>query len=146
WRSADGDTYIPRFERRHVADASLLVPWGQRGLISARATFGTGQPYTPVVGVSAPYRFDPVTGKYMHAGSGALIMGEYNSRRLPPYFRLDVAARRTYDVGWFGQQMQVTPYFQVLNVLNTRNVLVSEPQTWSRSYSWWPQLPIFPTF
>src|SRR5690606_1084706 len=92
------------------------------------------------------YRFDPVTGQFQHYGTGALILGEHNEARLPGYFRLDVAARRTYDKHWFGHDMQITPYAQILNVLNTRNVLLTEPQPYQPSYDYWPQLPIFPTF
>jgi hypothetical protein len=144
--SAGGETYVPRFERRHVLDITALLPWGSRGLISGRAAFATGQPFTPVIGRSPAYRFNPVTGEFEDAGVGTLIMGEYNSERLPPYFRLDVAARREYDRRWFGRPMQVTPYAQILNVLNMRNVMLSEPQPYEPSYQHWPQLPILPTF
>ena len=145
-RTAAAETYVPRFERRHVLDVSALLPWGPRGLISSRAAFGTGQPFTRVIGQQPAYRFNPVTGEFEDMGGGTLIMGEYNAARLPAYFRLDVAARRVYDKQWFGQEMQITPYLQILNVLNMRNVMLTEAQTFAPSYSYWPQLPILPTF
>jgi hypothetical protein len=145
-RTAAAETYVPRFGRRHVLDMSALLPWGSRGLISGRAAFGTGQPFTRVIGRSPVYRFNPVTGEFEDMGSGTLIMGAYNAARLPAYFRLDVAARRVYDKHWFGRPIQITPYLQVLNVLNTHNVMLTEAQSFMPGYSYWPQLPILPTF
>ncbi|HEX2167680.1 MAG TPA: TonB-dependent receptor [Longimicrobiales bacterium] len=145
-RSTAEHTYVPRFERRHTADISALLPWGERGLITARATFGTGQPFTRVIGRSPAYRFNPETGELEQLGTGALIVGEHNGGRLPGYFRVDIAARRTYDKHWFGRDMVVTPYVQILNVLNNRNVMLTQPQPYLSSYEYWPQLPLFPTF
>jgi hypothetical protein len=60
---------------------------------------------------------------------------------------VDVAARREYERRWFGRDVVVTPYLQVLNVLNRRNTLAGEPRAWDRPQrEHFPQFPLLPTF
>ena len=49
----------------------------------------------------------------------AVVLGRRNAERYPAYNRLDVGVRRTYEKSWG----TMTPYLDVLNVLNRRNVL-----------------------
>jgi hypothetical protein len=142
---AGNERYAARFERRHLVDANAVLPWGTRGLLSLRATYGSGQPFTPVTGIRERSEFDPVTGAWL-PGDREFVLGETNSARLPGYFRIDAAARRNYEKRWFGRRTTVTPYLQVLNVLNTRNVLVAEPDPWQQQLRYLPQLPFLPTF
>jgi len=91
-----------------------------------------------------------VTGRYHPIGSNVLLLGEHNSERLPSYLRLDVAVRKEYDKSWFGG-VKITPYLQVLNVLNSQNVLAANPnQQYAPTYravnEYFPQLPFLPTF
>src|SRR5690606_38030161 len=105
-------------------------------------------PYSPAVGLTTPMQYDPANGQWVPGGL-EVVLGERNSGRLPGYLRLDVAARKRYEKHWFGRRVSVTPYLQVLNVLNTRNVLLAEPQPYGDrgpELSYWPQLPFFPTF
>jgi hypothetical protein len=91
-------------------------------------------------------QYNPVTGVWEAAHSGA-VLGAHNAARLPGYLRLDVAARRSYSRRWFGRPVTVTPFAQVLNVLNTRNVLIGEAQVYgSPRMSYMPQLPFLPSF
>lgn len=144
-RRAGADVYPPRFERRHVLDANATVPFWRSGTLSSRLALGTGQPYTPVIGATPGMIYDPATGTWM--GSGwASIRGDHNSARLPGYLRLDLAARRSFDKGWFGQAGTLTPYVQILNVLNTRNALIAEPSPNEGKLKYLPQLPVLPTF
>ena len=156
-RSLGADTYAPRFERRHTVDAMAALDWGGRGQASARFIFGTGQPYTPATGIAQPLVFDPERGVFTPAifgGGPVIVLGEHNGARLPHYLRLDVAARRDFERDWFGRRVTLTPYLQVLNVLNTRNVLFGEPTAtgFDRAtgslrpeLQYAPQLPVFPT-
>ena len=77
-----------------------------------------------------------------------VLLGDHNSARLPGYFRLDVAARKSFDKDWFGVDLTVTPYLQILNVLNTPNVLFGTPEGYGTrpELDFAPQLPILPTF
>ncbi|HEX2189665.1 MAG TPA: TonB-dependent receptor [Longimicrobiaceae bacterium] len=156
-REVDGARFTPRFDRRHTLDLNGFAPLGSRGQVSARLVFASGQPYTPVVGVMAPHVFLPEAGGFVENGNGVLVMGEHNTARLPGYARLDLGARRSFQRRWFGRPTTFTPYLQVLNVLNTRNVLFAFPE---RGYEdsagggpstrlrlqHAPQLPVFPTF
>jgi outer membrane receptor protein involved in Fe transport len=141
-REVEGERYPPRFERRHLADATALIPLGARGLLSGRLVVGSGQPLTPIQGYTDPQRFDPVTGRWWGAGTGVLL-GEHNSARLPGYLRLDVAARKSYDKHWFGREITLSPYLQILNVLNTKNLLIADSSPYGEGI---PQFPILPTF
>jgi outer membrane receptor protein involved in Fe transport len=141
-REVEGLSFPPRFERRHLVDAGALVPWGERGLLSGRLVVGSGQPATPVVGYTDPKRFDPAEGRWGDLGGGFLL-GEHNSARLPGYLRLDVAARKSFQKNWFGREITLAPYLQILNVLNTRNPLFMKSGS---DFGSAPQLPILPTF
>jgi hypothetical protein len=144
-----GERYPPRFERRHTLEVTGAAPLGRRGTVSARLALATGQPYTPAIGVTQTAEFDPVTGRFIW-GSPTVLLGEHNAGRLPGYLRLDVAARKTFDKRWFGTTVAVTPYLQILNVLNSRNVLFAEPNPYGvlgrPVLEYVPQLPILPTF
>jgi hypothetical protein len=150
-RTVNGESYPPRFERQHTVDALALVPWGSRGRASARFIYGSGQPYTPAVGVAGPFVFDPDRRVFTPTGVGGdpvIILGEHNADRLPHYLRLDLAARWSFDRSWFDRQVTITPYVQILNVLNTRNVLFGEPTATGFAQpmlQYAPQLPVFPT-
>jgi hypothetical protein len=145
-RSVGEERWPARHERRHYLDANALVNWGQRGLLSARLTLGSGQPYTPVVGTQDVLRYDPALDRW-EWGPTRLVLGEHNSARLPGYVRLDVAARRDFHRRWFGRDVTLTPYLQVLNVLNTRNALIADPvATAAPQLRYYPQLPFLPTF
>src|SRR3712207_1899134 len=48
-----------------------------------------------------------------------VVLGPRNQERYPSYHRLDVTVRRTFRPRWGSW----TPYLQVLNVYNRRNVL-----------------------
>jgi hypothetical protein len=144
-RRAGDDSFAPRFERRHRLDLSSDYRWGDAGLLNGRVVLASGQPFTPVVGVAQRKRYDPAQQRW-DEGRHLLLYGDHNSARLPAYVRLDVAARRSYRRRWFGRDGTLTPYLQVVNVLNNRNALIAEPQSYPPSIQYWPQLPILPTF
>lgn len=149
-REVEGERFAPRFERRHTVDALALLPLGERGQFSTRLAVATGQPYTPVLGVGQQYHYDPVNRRFSDDAiyGGTVLLGEHNSGRLPGYLRLDVGARRSYQKRWFRENVTLTPYLQILNVLNTRNVLFAEPQASGYGpavLNYAPQLPFFPT-
>jgi len=118
-------TYPPVFDRRVDLDFVLTypAPWGWQG--GLRWNFGTGIPYTRALG-SYPY-LSPryVGGGGLNVDSGP-IQGDYgvvlqdrNASRYPTYHRLDVSFRRTFTKRWGG----LTPYLNLVNVYNQRNVL-----------------------
>jgi hypothetical protein len=148
-RQRAGERFAPRFERRHTLDLAGYTALGKQGQGTARLVLATGQPYTQVLGLATTYFYDPAT-KDLRAGSSVALVGEHNTGRLPGYLRLDLGARKQFDRQWFGTAVSVTPYFHVLNVLNTKNVLMARPENpfGSRNavLEYAPQLPVFPTF
>jgi hypothetical protein len=156
-RELDGVRFTPRFDRRHTLDLNGFAPLGRTGQLSARAVLASGQPYTPILGVTSRYGVSGSEGTFIGTDGVVPVMGEHNSARLPGYLRVDLGVRKSYQRRWFGRPTTFTPYLQVLNVLNTRNVLFALPE---QDYEYGgpgedqprmrlqyaPQLPVFPTF
>jgi hypothetical protein len=148
-REVDGERFLTRFDRRHSLDANLVGPTaGRWGRWSARYQLATGQPYTPILGGAYVGPYDPGSGLFDSSPRWRFIVGDHNSARLPGYSRLDVGGRWELRRGWFGRDMIITPQVNVMNLLNTRNVLVALP---SQGYgsppvlNYAPQLPFFPS-
>ena len=115
-------TYPPIFDRRIDVDFVLRypAPWGWEG--GLRWNVSTGTPYTRAVGSYRYYDARYVgdrrldwTGDEDHG----VVLENRNSSRYPTYHRLDVSFRRTFEKSWGS----VTPYVNVVNVYNQRNVL-----------------------
>lgn len=150
-RTAGADRFTPRFHRTHLLDALAHHELGARGRLSIRAAWGSGQPYTAAIGVVQPLASRPDEADWTSDYRPTLLLGRHNAERLPGYFRVDVGARWTAERRWFGRRVTITPYAQVLNVLNTRNVLTAEPTPYGTlvaptELKYPPQLPILPSF
>ena len=141
-RTVDSVTFKPRFHRDHEFEIGTSYARGASSW-SARVSFRSGQPTTPVLGVL------PIE---VH-GSGFTELvplgGEYNSENLPRYARIDVGWRRESQVSWFGGG-SVVPYLSVANLLSLPNVVGGYVE---RTFSagelrrvYVPQLPMIPFF
>lgn len=147
-------TWTPRQHRRHFLDLLATRGWGGRGTLSARLVAATGQPTTPVVGRFGDLEYRPVEDRLVETFGGGFLLGRHNSERLPGYWRVDVAARREYEKRWFGREVTLTPYLQITNLFNTRNVLAARPQDRffrptgevGSELDYLPMIPILPTF
>lgn len=145
-RNAGDGWYTPRFERRHTLDLNTATPMGENGMVSARLGVASGQPYTPITGQAQPLSYRPESG-WIRYGREIALRGEQNSRRLPAYLRFDLAYRRSFERNWFGRKTTLTPYFQVVNLFNSKNALVGMTNArGAMRLEYLPQLPIFPTF
>jgi hypothetical protein len=145
-RTKDGEEYEPAQDRRH--NLNLVATWRTRGnyVLSGRFGFGTGTPYTPIVGQLVRRVYDPVRQIWGPAGAERqtnVIGGDRNSERYPAYHRLDFAISRPI----VRERTTVTPYLQIVNAYNRRNVWIYQfdyednPPT-SEAIS---QFPILPT-
>lgn len=121
-------SYAPIFDRRLDLDVvlQLPLPGGIEG--GARFTYGTGIPYTrPLSGFNLYGPRFSAQGRLIWQGEpeggedppGGVILAPRNSVRYPAYHRLDVSARRPSRRSWG----RITPYVDILNVYNQRNVL-----------------------
>ncbi|MDQ3555178.1 MAG: hypothetical protein M3409_00145, partial [Gemmatimonadota bacterium] len=118
--------FSPIFDRRVNSNLVVryLLPWKVEG--GARLNWGSGLPYTRPVAAYDGWEYDLPSGRYLPAGSRGpgdqrpvVVLGDRNTERYPAYRRVDLTLRRTFLPRWGS----LTPYVQVLNVSNERNVL-----------------------
>jgi hypothetical protein len=147
-RTVAGERFVPRFHRAQVFDATAWRPVRGNGRGTVRLLLASGQPLTPVAGAFQPLGYDPVSGRVAPGGQAVFLLGEHNSARLPGYWRVDLGWRAELRRRWFGHAGTVSPYVQVLNVFNARNVLAAEPAYGAAGseLQYQPQLPILPSF
>lgn len=122
--------YAPVFDRRLDVDLVLRrnLPWGvETGL---RWNFGTGLPYTRPLGYFDIYRAQMVDLLVDPTYDG-VVLGPRNGERYPVRHRLDVTFRRTWAKEWG----RITPYVNVINVYNRKNVLLY-------SFDYRPEVPV----
>ena len=123
--------YPPVFDRRLDVDlvARRQLPWGLEG--GLRWNFGTGLPYTRTLGVFAIYRTRMVDLLVDPTYARAVALGPRNGDRYPVRHRMDVTVRRTWEKAWG----RITPYLNVINLYNRRNVLFY-------SFDYRPDVPV----
>jgi hypothetical protein len=116
--------YAPVFDRRMDIDLVIqaLLPRGYE--FGVRWNAGTGLPYTRPLGGYIYYDYSSQDGQWRlpqaaDSTSTGIVLGPRNGVRYPVYHRLDIGARRTFSKRWG----TLTPYLDVLNVYNRRNVL-----------------------
>jgi hypothetical protein len=120
-------TFPPIFDRRVDLDVVATYRLGRRTQLGARLNFGSGVPYTRPVAQIVGFETDVVGGGYRLPRPESddpdlpiyVVLGDRNRERYPAYQRLDISLRRSYTRRWG----TLTPYVQVLNTLNRRNVL-----------------------
>ena len=115
-----GLSYPPIFDRRLDIDLVLRRTLGWWGVSAGlRANFGSGTPYTPVLGQFDVYRRRLVEGKLYVDDGSAVVLGARNGGRYPARHRLDVSFRKPMEKNWG----TVTPYLSIINLYNRKNVL-----------------------
>ncbi|WP_420128409.1 TonB-dependent receptor [Longimicrobium sp.] len=120
-------TFSPIFDRR--VDVDLVLQYRLPGALETglRWNYGTGTPFTRPVAQVVGFETDVADGGYRLPRPEAddpdvpyyVVPGDRNRERYPAYHRLDLTVRRPYVRRWG----TLTPYLQVLNVYNQRNVL-----------------------
>ncbi|MBX2800275.1 MAG: TonB family protein [Myxococcales bacterium] len=113
-----------------TALASHQLP--KRWRLGARARFGSGNPFTPVV------------NRVLDLGSRNFVpvYGQLDSARLPPFWQFDVRV----DKDWVYRNWQLTAYLDLQNATNAQNV---EVMAWTydfREEDPITQLPLVPAF
>lgn len=140
----DGNrTYFPHFDRRHNVNLLATYKSGEDRSweFSARWNFGTGFPFTPTRGFFEKIQFnDGVNTDYTNQnGELGVIYGDLNSSRLPTYHRLDVSAKKRWEIGDFSA---LEANFSLSNVYNRDNLFYFDRINFDRVN----QLPILPSF
>ena len=141
-REQEEITYFPPQDRRHTLNLVGSYRAG-RYVLGGHFAYGSGLPYTSVVGQFNKWRYDPGTGRWNPPSEPAPAGGARNGTRYPPYHRLDLSIARSFRLG----RAELTPFLQVVNVYNRQNVFTylfdyeSSPPQRSRVQ----QLPVVPS-
>ena len=123
--------YPPVFDRRLKVDlvARRKLFWHIDA--GVRWSFGTGLPYTRPLGLFSVYRSQMIDLLVDPTYAQAVVPGARNGERYPVRHRLDATFRRTWDRGWG----RVTPYLNVINVYNRKNVMLY-------TFNYRPEVPV----
>lgn len=113
--------FPPAFDRRVDIDLVLRRVLGWWGLEAGlRANFGTGVPYTRVLGHFDMHVWHPTEDELLVGDRTAVVLGPRNGERYPARHRVDVSLRKPMQKSWG----RVTPYLNIHNVYNRKNVLL----------------------
>jgi Carboxypeptidase regulatory-like domain/TonB-dependent Receptor Plug Domain len=132
--------YAPVFDRRHNANIVTSYNFGKKKdlEVSIRWNIGSGLPFTPTAGFYQPEGFtNGVTSNYVTSNSNTVgvLLGDYNSERLPSYHRLDVTAKKSIN---FKNKNVLEITGGVTNVYNRKNIFYVNRFTYKTIY----QFPI----
>ena len=104
--STDPEYYF-EYDRPHIINILGGMEIGNGWQIGAKFQYSSGNPYTPVIGVSKK------------KGVFYLIDGEINSARYPEYHKINVRVDKQFTfTGW-----SLTAYLDLWNVYNRQNVI-----------------------
>lgn len=138
------DYYFPVFDRRHninvVASYQFLKKKDLE--LSIRWNFGSGLPFTPTAGAYQNETFkEGVTTDYTKTNTNdvTLLMGKFNSERLPSYHRLDITVKKSFT---FKNESLLELNASVTNAYNRKNIFYVNRVTNEIIY----QFPIMPSF
>ncbi|HEX8392594.1 MAG TPA: carboxypeptidase regulatory-like domain-containing protein [Longimicrobium sp.] len=120
-------TYAPIFDRRLDVDVVLQYELSRRTQLGLRWNYGSGTPFTRPVAQVVGFETNVAAGGYRLPRPETdepevpyyVVLADRNRERYPAYHRLDLTLRREYTRRWGS----FTPYLQVLNGYNQRNVL-----------------------
>jgi hypothetical protein len=118
-------TFPPVFDRRVDVDLVLRYEAPRDVELGLRWNYGSPLPYTRPDAQYFAWRYSQLRRQYEpleQPGSGPPVfvrLTDRNAERYPPYHRLDLTVRRAFERPWGSW----TPYLQVLNVYNRKNVL-----------------------
>ncbi len=133
--------YAPVYDRRHNVNLVSTYTFGKkRNLdVSIRWNYGSGFPFTPTAGFYPQVDFGN-NFNYDYTTSNAnlgYVPGEYNSRRLPNYHRMDISIKWNYA---FSERVKLEINLGATNVYNRENIFYYDRIKNARVN----QLPILP--
>jgi hypothetical protein len=134
-----GQTYSPRFDRRHSANVLSVFHATENLDISLRWEIGSGFPFSESVGFYDRLALsNPVGGSYAtETGTAYIRLGSKNAARLPVYHRLDASVTYKFHLGGF----KGTAGIHAINLYDRLNLFYFDRTTGNKVY----MLPFFPT-
>lgn len=96
--------YAPIFDRRHTINLVGSYVWGDddEWEVNARWNYGSGLPFTQTAGYYELVDFSQtgIGTDYVHSnGDLGVVYANLNQGRLPDYHRLDLSAKRRFEIG-----------------------------------------------
>lgn len=139
--SGDVQSYAPIFDRRHNVNLVGTYTFGKKRNVdlSIRWNFGSGFPFTPTQGFYPQVDFNnQFTYDYTTANAGlGYVPGDFNSKRLPDYHRLDISLKWLYNIS---ERMKFELNIGATNAYNRENIFYYDRVRNKRVN----QLPILP--
>lgn len=141
-RTGELQTYSPHYDRRHNVNVLINYQMGKSRSfeLSLRWNYGSGFPYSPTASMVELLDFSNGINSNFISQNGTLttIYGDLNSERLPNYHRLDLSAKKRFDIG---KRSVLEINFSLTNVYNRNNLFYWNRITSQRV----DQLPIMPS-
>ena len=141
-RTGELQTYSPHYDRRHNVNVLINYQMGKSRSfeLSLRWNYGSGFPYSPTASMVEILDFSNGINSNFISQNGTLttIYGDLNSKRLPNYHRLDLSAKKRFDIG---KRSVLEINFSLTNVYNRNNLFYWNRITSQRV----DQLPIMPS-
>jgi hypothetical protein len=135
--------YSPVFDRRHNINLVGTYVFGKKKdlELSIRWNLGSGLPFTPTAGYYQAENFTGgVTTDYSTSNPTTVstILGDFNSKRLPSYHRLDITVKKQFNLK---NKDIIEVIGSVTNVYDRRNIFYVNRVTSEQIY----QFPILPS-
>ncbi len=130
WFTEVDGWFHPKYDRTHTLNAVGHWQWTEKIHLSTALSFSSGNPYTPILGRTQRWYeqgqnqgwFEPSGDRLNDWGTAnEYIVGDKNSDRYPPYFRVDMGLTQKKKFWLLGEGER---YIQVLNVTNHLNHLM----------------------
>jgi hypothetical protein len=141
-REGETQAYAPHYDRRHNINVLINYQMGKSRdfELSFRWNYGSGFPYSPTASMVEMLNFsNGINSDYISQnGTLTTIYGDLNSKRLPNYHRLDISAKKRFEIG---KRSILEINLSVTNVYNRNNLFYWNRITSQRV----DQLPIMPS-
>lgn len=136
-------SYFPVFDRRHNVNLVGSYAFGAKKdlELNIRWNLGSGLPFTPTAGF---YQAETFNGGAVtdyttsNTTNYAILLGEFNSKRLPYYHRLDVTIKKRFK---FANKTELEIVGSVTNTYNRKNIFYVNRVTNEVVY----QFPLLPS-
>ena len=113
----DSQYVLPYYDKTHNFNMTLTFPMPWKILFSLAGNYGSGLPYTAVVGKYRNYYYEPSSDSIIDAGWKEIESG-YNESRFPAYKRIDLSLSRKFRI----DPISFTVNLSIINVFNFKNV------------------------
>lgn len=119
----DESSYAPDYATVHLVEAGAIVFPSTTSSIRVGAAAAMGRRASGLLGSLESEGCNLLDRGCELAGAPALATGELGATKLPPYLRVDIGARKHWDLAIAGRNATVALFGTITNVFGRRNVL-----------------------